>query len=41
VVFLGTLPLKTEGFVFSDRWSLELQNPDGVVLRCTYEVVQS
>jgi 4-hydroxyphenylacetate 3-monooxygenase len=39
VVFLGTLPLRTDGFVFSERYALEMALPGaGPRLQCDYSV---
>jgi Protein of unknown function (DUF2848) len=39
VVFLGTLPLVSDGFMFSDRYELEMRLPsNGVALSCRYDV---
>lgn len=39
VLFLGTPPLKTGGFVYGDAYKLELEDPtSGRELTCTYEV---
>lgn len=39
VVFLGTVPLRTSGFVYSDAYAAELVGEgDEVLLRCAYSV---
>ena len=39
VIFLGTVPLRTGRFVFSERYELELANlTTGQALRCSYQV---
>lgn len=38
VLFLGTVPLQTDGFVFSERYELDLALGDGPWLSCAYRV---
>jgi hypothetical protein len=39
VVFLGTVPVKTDGFVYADRYKMELQAPGArAPLTMTYDV---
>lgn len=38
VVFLGTVPLRSEEFVYAAHWSVELAVPDGPTLKCSYDV---
>ena len=38
VLFLGTVPLQTDSFVFSERYELDLALKDGPRLSCAYRV---
>lgn len=40
-IFLGTVPLRTRGFVFGDRYTVELSDrAEGTAVRATYAVTQ-
>lgn len=40
VLFLGTVPLLTESFLFEDRWYMEIVGGDGRAVSCGYHITK-